>query len=154
MLRRALQQCFRLRRLPRRPGLSGQGRRIRRAFFRYAATAPGKANTTKKRLFGSQETPEDAGMPEAQAARDAIISPGTLKAVASQAIQADDVTAGGKKGRKRNKKPKLDASSQKAVPDLVPRIKWHENHEIGKPILCRGYVVHNHFFCSGTESKF
>ena len=94
-----------------------------------------KANTTKKRLFGSQETPEDAGMPEAQAARDAIISPGTLKAVASQAIQADDVTAGGKKGRKRNKKPKLDASSQKAVPDVVPRIKWHENHEIGKPIL-------------------
>ena len=42
-----------------------------------------KANTTKKRLFGSQETPEDAGMPETQAARDAIISPGILKAVAS-----------------------------------------------------------------------
>ena len=39
--------------------------------------------TTKKRLFGSQDTPEDAGLSEAKRANDAIISPGTLKVVAS-----------------------------------------------------------------------
>ena len=74
--------------------------------------------TTKKRLFGSQDTPEDAGLPDAKRARDAIISPGTLKAVASQAIEGADPIPGGKKGRKRTKKPKPEV-----VPDVVPKMK-------------------------------
>lgn len=86
----------------------------------------GKPNTTKKHLFGPQENHDDAGMPVAQAARASIISPGTLKRVASQAIEADDIIPGGKKVRKRGKKPKLDASSQNPVPDMVPAIKCHE----------------------------
>ena len=53
-----------------------------------------RPNPTKKRLFGSQETPEDAGVPVAQAARDSIISPGTLKRVASKAIATDDIIPG------------------------------------------------------------
>ena len=74
--------------------------------------------------------PEDAGLPEPKRARDAIISPGTLKVVASQAIEGADPIPGGKKGCKRTKKPKPEV-----VPDVVPKMKWHENHEIGKAIL-------------------
>ena len=83
----------------------------------------------------AQETPEDAGMPVAQAVRDSIISLGTLKRVASEAIATGDIAPPAKKPRKRGKKPKLDASSQIPVADVVPNIKWLEVHELGKPIL-------------------
>ena len=75
-----------------------------------------KENPTKKRLFSSQETPEDAGLPEPKRVRDAIISPGTLKAAATQALEGADPIPGTKKGRKRNKKPKREV-----VPDVVPK---------------------------------
>ena len=94
-----------------------------------------RPNPTKKRLFGSQETPEDVGVPVAQAARDSIISPGTLKRVAAEAIATDDIAPPAKKARKRGKKNKLDASSQIPVADVVPNIKWHEVHHLGRPIL-------------------
>ena len=74
-------------------------------------------------------------MPVAQAARDSIISPGTLKRVAAEAIATDDIAPPAKKARKRGKKNKLDASSQIPVADVVPNIKWHEVHHLGRPIL-------------------
>ena len=91
-----------------------------------------KGNPTKKRLFPSQYTPEDAGLPEPKRARDAIISLGTLKVAATQALEGVGPIPGPKKGRKRNKKPKPEV-----VPDVVPEMNWHENHELGKPILPR-----------------
>jgi hypothetical protein len=89
-----------------------------------------KENPTKKRLFASQGTPEDAGLPEPKRARDTIISPGTLKAAATAALGGADPIPGPKKGRKRNKKPKPEV-----LPDVVPEMNWHENHVLGKPIL-------------------
>ena len=55
--------------------------------------------------------------------------------MAAEAIATGDIAPPAKKARKRGKKPKLDASSQIPVPDVVPNIKWHEVHELGKPIL-------------------
>jgi hypothetical protein len=91
------------------------------------------AKRAKKRLFGSQETPEDAGLPEEPTTRADILTPGTLKAVASQA--AKTVIVPEKKPRKRYKKKKPDSSSQIPVPDVVPRIKWHASHWLGRPML-------------------
>ena len=65
-------------------------------------------------------------------ARDAIISPGTLKVAATAALGGADPIPGPKKGRKRNKKPKPEV-----LPDVVPEMNWHEHHELGKPILPR-----------------
>jgi len=97
-----------------------------------------RATTTKKRLFGSQETPEDVGLPEDPTTRADIISPGTLHAVASQAAQGGIPPE--KKPHKRYKKNKLASSSQKPVPDVVPTIKWHTSHVLGQPMLPKNHL--------------
>ena len=99
-----------------------------------------KAQCLKKKLFGSQETPEEAG-PASVASQPVMFSPCTIHG-ATIAAMVDGGTPACRKRKYRKrpeKKPSAGASASQPPPnkkfmDKLPT-KWRDIHCIGQPIL-------------------
>lgn len=106
---------------------------------------PEKGNVSKRRLFLSQETPEDVA-PDTQTAAEKIITPNTLHGLIDKACS--EVVSRPGKPRKRAKKKDKGVSSTQPMPpaagkpvkeirsqDNIPIKGWREYHVAGEPIL-------------------
>ena len=105
------------------------------------SAGPKAAQTLKKNLFGSQNTPEDAAFTATQ--QPTFVSPNTLLGAARSAM-IDTGTPACLKKKKQRKRPNKKASdanassSQQAPPvrvlDKLPS-KWRQVHWLGQPML-------------------
>ena len=93
-------------------------------------------DTLKKKLFPSQETPEQEDYATAfTAPPQAQVTPRTLLGVTMEAMKQTGTPACNKKGRKRKKRPGQDAASNPVVRvDRLPT-PWRTMHHLGEPML-------------------
>ena len=98
------------------------------------STAPAR-DTLKKKLFPSQETPEQEDTTAFTAPPQVGLTPRTLLgATMEQMKQGSTPPCLKKKSRKRKKRPGNDAANKKVVLDTVPT-PWRNLHHLGQPML-------------------